>query len=144
MKKATLQEFLVPNRTLVLKSKNGKVTKSYKLAKFTVEFYGFLYYNFATRDNPDGVVNVSNRLSNNDKIIACELIYFLLEDKTDFPTFEDFTKALDTYKESLSEMLILITQIIKESLPSYNKKKIGFLLLKMTLLIVWTGIIYMI
>ena len=144
MKKTKLEEFLIPDRTLVLQSNNGKITKGYKLGKFTVEFYGFIYHEFATKEKKDGVANVTNRLAHNDKIIASKLIYFLIEDKTDFPTFEDFTKALDGYNESLSHMLILVTQIIKEYLSSYNKKKIAWFLLKMTLLMAWTGIVYMI
>lgn len=144
MKKATLQEFLTPKRTLVLKNKNGKKTRTYQLGNYNLSFHQFLYHEFSTDKESDGSKVFIDRLTNNDPIPPLKAIYWLLEDKTDFPTFEDFTKILDNYKLSIYEIQLLVTAIFKESLPNYRKKKIAFFLLKMTLLTVWTGIVYMI
>ena len=144
MKKATLQEFLTPKRTLVLKNVNGRKTRTYQLGNYNLSFHQFLYYEFATEKEQDGAKIFIDRLTNNDPKAALKAIYWLIEDKEDFPTFEDFTKALDSYKFSIHEIQLLLTAIFSESLPNYRKKKIGFFLLKMILLTGWTGIVYMI
>lgn len=144
MKKTTLQEFLTPKRTLVLKNANGKKTRVYQLGNYNLSFHQFLYYEFATDKEPDGAKIFIDRLTNNDHTATLKAIYWLIEDKADFPTFEDFTKSLDSYKFHFHEVQLLLTSIFNDSLPNYRKKKIGFLLLKMILLIVWTGIVYMI
>ena len=144
MKKATLQEFLTPKKTLVLKSKNGKKTRTYQLGNYNLSFHSYLYHEFATEEESDGSKIFIDRLTNNDVMATLRVLYWLIEDKADFPTFEDFTKSLDNYTFHFHEMQLLLTAIFNESLPNYYKKKAAFFLLKMTLLIVWTGIIYMI
>jgi len=144
MKKATLQEFLTPKKTLVLTNVNGKKTKTYQLGHYSLSFHQFLYHEFATDKELDGSKIFIDRLTNNDPTATLRAIYWLIEDKADFPIFEDFTKLLDSYKSPMHEMQLLLTAIFKDSLPNSYKKKAAFFLLKVTLLMIWTGIIYMI
>ena len=144
MRKATLQEFLTPKRTLVLKNTNGKKNRTYQLGNYNLSFHSYLYHEFATNEERDGSKIFVDRLTNNDIRITLKAIYWLIEDKADFPTFEDFTKSLDDYKLPTHEIQLLLTAIFRDSLPNYHKKKAGVFLLKMTLLMMWTGIVYMI
>lgn len=145
MQKTTLQEFLTPKRALVLKNKNGKKTRSYTLGQYNLSLHNLLYLEFASDKEPDGSKNFINRLSNNDPMACLKGVYLLIEDKEDFPLFEDFTKLFDKYSLPLYELQTLLTEIFKDSIPNYHKKKLVKLTIKaiMITLAMCAGILYM-
>jgi hypothetical protein len=144
MGKTTFQEFIIPKRTLVLKNKNGKKTRSHMLGHYNLSMHNMLYIEFATDKEPDGSKNFINRLSNNDPMACLKGIYLLIEDKTDFPLFEDFTKMFDKFNAPLHEMQILLTEVFNDSIPNYRKKKLASLALKTILVMMCAGILYLI
>lgn len=144
MKKTTFQEFLTPTRFLELKDKKGKKARSYKLGNYNLSLHNILYLEFATPTQSDGSINFINRLTNNDPSATLKGIYLLIEDKEDFPTFEDFTKSMDEFNAPLHELQILLTQIFKESIPSYGKKKALKSLAMVASLMMFAGLHYMI
>lgn len=148
MRKVKLQEFLTPKRTLVFRSKNGKKIKGYNLQPYNLAFHSLIYSEFATEQEPDGTKNFINRLSNNDPIATTKVIYLLIEDKSDFPTFEDFTKSLDNVENPIYDFQILLTQIFQDSLPKWHKKKafktsMTSMTLMIAVLMIFAGILYM-
>ncbi len=143
MSKATLQEFLIPQRTLAFQNKKGTITRQYKLGHWTVAFQNVIYLEFATKENQNGLENFVNRLTNNDPIACMKGIYLLIEDKTDFPLFQDFTKMLDKYNAPVQELQILLMKVINESVPVYRKKKILRILGMAIFLMTSAGILYM-
>jgi hypothetical protein len=143
MSKTTLQEFLIPKRTLAFQNKKGTITRQYQLNHYTIAFQNIIYLEFATKENPNGLENFVNRLTNNDPIACMKGIYLLIEDKTDFPVFADFTKMLDKYDAPLHELQILLMKVINESVPVYRKKKILRVLGLGMFLILSAGILYM-
>jgi hypothetical protein len=143
MSKTTLQEFLIPKRTLAFQNKKGTITRQYQLSHYTIAFQNIIYLEFATKENPNGLENFVNRLTNNDPIACMKGIYLLIEDKTDFPVFADFTKMLDKYDAPLHELQILLMKVINESVPVYRKKKILRVLGLGMFLILSAGILYM-
>lgn len=144
MRKATLQEFLTPKRTLALEHKNQKKTTAYQLGRYDLSFHNMIYYEFATEKEPDGSKNFINRLTHNDPNATYKGIYYLIEDKTDFPTFKDFTDALSKYKLPLHKMQLLLTTVMQDSIPNHNKKKLALTLLKIAMATIFAGILYMI
>lgn len=142
---ATLQEFLIPKRTLTLINKKGQTACSYLLGHWSLTIQNIIYLEFATKEKPNGIDNLINRLSNSDPMACLKAIYILIEDKTDIPVFTDFTKKLDKYNIPLHEIQILLTKIISESIPKYRKKKI---IIKIALIIlammIFAGLLFMI
>jgi hypothetical protein len=143
MAKTSLQEFFVPQRTLALQNKKGNITRQYKLGHYSLSYQNVVYLEFATEENPNGLENFVNRLTNNDPMACLKGLYLLIEDKTDFPLFEDFTKMLDKYDAPIHELQILLTQIINESIPTYRKKKIRRNLGLTMFLMISAGVLYM-
>ena len=144
MKKTTLQEFLTPKRSLVLKTADGRKSRTYQLGHYNLSFHNIIYIEFATDENRDGSQNLVNRLSSNDPTAALKAIYLLVEDKTDFPTFESFTKTLDKYKIPIHEIQLLLTSIFTDSMPNQAKKKIIKYTVQIIILMILAGILYMI
>jgi len=142
MRKTKLQEFLTPKRALVLQKKNGRTARQYTLGYFTLDVQSIVYMEFATDENPNGVENLTNRLSNNDPMACLKTLYLLIEDKEDFPLFEDFTKKLDKYNVPMHEMMILLTKIINDSIPSLRKKKLMLNLAMTTIVMIFAGLLY--
>jgi hypothetical protein len=142
-----LQEFLTPKRTLELQSKksNSKklITKRYVLGYYNLSCQSVINIEFATKNNPDGLSNFLNRLRNNDPEACLKALYILIEDKSDFPTYEDFRNLLDDYRIDIIEALFLLTEIVKDSIPNTRKKKILLKVFLLTQLLILTGILYM-
>ena len=134
MASVTLQEFLTPQRTLVIKNKNGKKIRCYKLARYSLAIHSIFHNEFATDTQPDGSQNFVTRLTNNDPIVCLKGLYILIDDKSDFPTFEEFTRLLDVYSAPIFEVQLLLTQVFKDSLPTNNKKKVIIPAVLLTLL----------
>lgn len=145
MRKTKLQEFLTPKRTLVLQDKKGKNSRQYQLGYYNLFFQNLIYLEFATEENPNGIENFINRLSNNDPMACLKGIYFLIEDKSDFPKFEDFTKTLDKFQFSLDQVQLLLMRIMQDSMPDVGKKKvIKLLLITVAIMTISVGLLYLI
>jgi hypothetical protein len=106
--------------------------------------HDLLYLEFATDKEPDGTKNLFNRISNNDPMACLKAIYLYIEDKEEFPLFEDFTKLFDKYSAPLEELIILFYQIFNDSTPNYHKKKLAKLALKTALVTMCAGILFLI
>ncbi len=72
--------------------------KSYTLKPFSLFVQVWAHDEFATESEPNGLTNLSHKLMELDAGAIAKTCYFLLKDKSDFPTCEKFINALgDNY-----------------------------------------------
>jgi hypothetical protein len=143
MAKTKLQEFLTPKRTLALQNKKGTITNQYRLGHYSLGFQSLLYLEFATEAEENGIQNFVNRISNNDPKACLKGIYLLIEDKEDFPLFEDFLKFMEKFDAPIHEIQILLMKVINDSIPRFGKKKAYIPLTHMIFLMIAAGLLFM-
>ncbi len=150
-KKLKLEEFLTPKRTLELEREiSGRLfsskteVRSYILQRNSINFQVWIINEFGTEEKPKGFENFINRLSNNDPIAVMKGIYGLIEDKTDFPTFETFKATLEDHKVSLDYLYLELMTIIREGLTNEHiKKKVILGISKIAITLICAGVLYM-
>ena len=120
----SFREFLTPQRTLSLKTKKGKTSRSYKLRRVNLNTMLDMDEAFATEEKPNGFQNALDRIAKGDNIVSSKFLYILIEDKTDFPTFDDFIKELNKYSLNVTELATLFNKIINDAVP-IDKKKVA-------------------
>ena len=79
---------------------------------------------FATEEKPNGFQNALDRIAKGDNIVSSKFLYILIEDKTDFPTFDDFIKELNKYSLNVTELATLFNKIINDAV-TIDKKKVA-------------------
>jgi len=95
--------------------------KRYRLKKFSIAAQVWITSEFSTEGKYDGFDLFVQGLTNNNAAMISKACYFLLEDKSDFPTWESFTDAMkDTYS-ILSILLPPLSQSIEDSRPDIDE-----------------------
>ena len=121
----SFREFLTPQRTLSLKTKKGKTSRSYKLRRINLNTMLDMDEAFATEEKPNGFQNALDRISKGDSVISSKFLYILIEDKSDFPNFDDFIRELNKYSLNVTELATLFNKIINDSVPIDKKKVVA-------------------
>lgn len=84
--------------------------KTYELKKFSLAAQVWAHDEFSTESEKNGLVALSEKLREVDPSAIVKSCYFLLKDKTDFPSEESFVEA---FKDHLT--------IIKLLLPPFSE-----------------------
>ena len=95
--------------------------KKYRLKKFSIAAQVWVSNEFSTKGEYDGFDLFVKGLTNHDTAMISKTCYFLLEDKSDFPSWESFVYALkDTYS-ILSILLPPLSQSIEDARPEVDE-----------------------
>lgn len=85
-----------------LRPKSSKIIlfdKEYILKPFSLAAQVWANHEFATTDRQNGLFNLAERMKNlNDLEAILKLTYYLMEDKTSWPTYKDFYNLFDKKK----------------------------------------------
>lgn len=70
--------------------------KTYHFKKFSLAARAWADAEFATKECPNGLMNLSEKVARNNTYVVCKCMYHLLKDKTDFPNLDSFIDAMGT------------------------------------------------
>ena len=91
--------------------------KEYKINKYS------LYYQFQVTDKygEEKILKAMTSESKDEKLrILTDICYLLMDDKTDFPEFKDFLKAI-AGAEDEARLLICMTQVLGAAKPAITE-----------------------
>lgn len=95
--------------------------KTYELKKFSIAAQVWAADEFATDDKGNGLFVLSERLANVDTGAIVKTCYYLLTDKTDFPTLESFVERLGSDHTILKVLLDPLSETLGVSQPSVDE-----------------------
>ncbi len=98
--------------------------KEYPLKKFTLAAQVWAHSEFATKEEPNGLVNLSTKLVELDSGAIAKSCYFLLEDKTDFPTEDSFLDSLGDNFTVIKVLLAPFSECLGVSQPSSEETEL--------------------
>jgi hypothetical protein len=92
--------------------------KSYTLKKFSLAAQVWAHSEFATEAEPNGLTNLSNKLIELDAGAIAKSCYYLLKDKTDFPTESNFLDAMSDNFTAIKILLDPFSECLGVSQPT--------------------------
>ena len=92
--------------------------KSYELKKFSLAAQVWAHDEFKTTEEPNGLNNLSEKLIELDGGAIAKTCYFLLKDKSDFPTEEKFIDSLGDNHTALKILLKPFSDCLGVSQPT--------------------------
>lgn len=92
--------------------------KAYELKKFSLAAQVWAHDEFKTAEEPNGLTNLSAKLIELDGGAIAKSCYFLLKDKSDFPTEEKFLDAMSDNHTMLTVLLKPFSECLGVSQPT--------------------------
>ena len=117
MKVESLNTFNSPSRSFILSG------KKYELKKFTLGMQALFTMEFATEEQPNGVIAFGERLAKTDHVIIASSSYFLLKDKKDFPDLESFISAFRNIYTLIGTLLAPLCDTINDANPEKQSEE---------------------
>jgi hypothetical protein len=79
--------------------------ETHVLKKFSLAAQVWAHSEFATAEEPNGLVNLSQKLTELDEVALMKSCYWLLEDKSKYPTEDSF---IDCFKDKYDALKVLL------------------------------------
>lgn len=92
--------------------------KVYEMKKFSLAAQVWAHDEFATTEEPNGLTALSEKLVEVDANAIVKSCYFLLKDKTDFPTEENFIEAFVDHYTIIKLLLPPFSECLGVSQPT--------------------------
>lgn len=90
----------------------------YELKKFSLAAQVWAHAEFATAEEPNGLTALSQKVIELDPAAIGKTCYYLLKDKSDFPTEEKFLDALGDHHTVLKVLLQPFSECLGVSQPT--------------------------
>lgn len=95
--------------------------KTYEMKKFSLAAQVWAHDEFATTEEKNGLNVLSEKLVELDPSAIAKTCYFLLKDKSDFPTEENFINALGDHYSVIKILLEPFSRCLGVSQPSEDE-----------------------
>lgn len=92
--------------------------KTYEMKKFSLAAQVWAHDEFATDEEKNGLTVLSQKLVELDPSAIAKTCYYLLKDKTDFPTEESFIDALEDHYTTVKVLLEPFSRCLGVSQPT--------------------------
>ena len=92
--------------------------KTYEMKKFSLAAQVWAHDEFATDEEKNGLTVLSQKLVELDPSAISKTCYYLLKDKTDFPTEESFIDALEDHYTTVKVLLEPFSRCLGVSQPT--------------------------
>ena len=115
MNKVSINDLRPSESTFVLSG------KTYTLKAFTLAAQVWANDEFSTPEQPNGLFNLSDKLQNLDPDAVAKSCYYLLKDKSDFPTLDKFLDALGDHYTILKVLLQPFSNCLGVSQPTEDE-----------------------
>ena len=92
--------------------------KDYLLKKFALSAQVWVHDEFATENENNGLQVLSQKLIDLDSAAIAKVSYFLLKDKSDFPTLNSFIDAFEDHFNVIEVLLKPFSECLGVSQPS--------------------------
>ncbi len=111
--------------------------KGYPLHSYSARIQDEVYKKFRTKEESNGFKIMQQMIANQDPTFFPQLAYLMLKDKTDFPTYEMFYKAIDDIAIRVNIQSVVMAAM-QNALPE-NIVKAGEKVKKKSLIIAFTS-----
>jgi hypothetical protein len=117
MKNILLESLNPSNAFLLIKG------KEYKVKHFNLTARVWAFGHFATTEQPNGLLALSDHVANLRSFQISEMIYFLLESKGIFNSLEEFIESFETETNLLNSLLPVLVKTIGISAVEINEEE---------------------